>query len=146
MSITSSLVSNEMMKALEVVGEIFQEENIKICVKESLKSGLITGISTVIGGILGGKNGLLAGGLVGTIAAYNITPNYASLLQIIHEMEYEKQKKMFDAIQKVVSTVDITDVVKFTVLLTTSQSIKSAVIHEAINFVHNELSLQISQS
>jgi len=146
MSITSSLVSNEMMKALEVVGEIFQEENIKICVKESFKAGLITGISTLIGGILGGKNGILAGGLVGTIAACNMTENYASLLQIIHEMEYEKQKKMFDAIQKVVSTVDITDVVKFTLLLTTSQSIKSAVIHEAINFVRNELSLQISQS
>jgi len=89
---------------------------------------------------------MILGGFVGTIAACNMTQNYTSLLQIIHEMEYEKQKKMFDAIQKVVSTIDITDVVKFTILLTTSQSIKTAVIHEAINFVRNELSLQISQN
>lgn len=89
---------------------------------------------------------VILGALVGTVAALNMTQNFTSLLQIIHEMEYEKQKKMFDAVQNVVSTVDITNVVKFTMLLTTSQSIKSAVIHEVINFVHNELSLEISQS
>lgn len=61
MSLTSSLVTNEMMKALEVVGEIFQQENIQICVKESVKSGIITGVSTIIGGILGGKTGIFAG-------------------------------------------------------------------------------------
>jgi len=135
-----------MMSALEVVGEIFQEENIKICVKESIKGGLITGISTLVGGLLGGKTGLLAGGLVGTIAACNMTQNYTSLLQIIHEMDYEKQKKLFDVVQNVVSTINITDVVKFAAILGTSQSIKQAVIHETINFVRNELSMQISQN
>jgi len=63
MSLTSSLVNEDMMRALEVVGNIFQEENIKICIKESLKGGLITGIATIVGGILGGKTGLLAGTL-----------------------------------------------------------------------------------
>lgn len=61
MSLASSFVSQDMMKALEVVGEIFQEENIKICVKESIKGGLITGISTLVGSLLYGKSGLLAG-------------------------------------------------------------------------------------
>lgn len=61
MSLASSFVSQDMMKALEIVGEIFQEENIKICVKESIKGCLITGISTLVGGLLGGKSGLLAG-------------------------------------------------------------------------------------
>lgn len=85
------------------------------------------------------------GGLVGTIAAFNMSQNYKSLLQIIHDdMDYEKQKKLFDAIQNVVSTIDITDVVKFVVLLSTNQSIKQAVIHEAINFVQKELSMQIA--
>lgn len=83
---------------------------------------------------------------MGSIAAYNMTQNYKSLLQIIHEMDYEKQKKLFDVLQKAVSSVDITDVIKFTVLLSTSQSIKQAVIHETINFVRNELSLQITQN
>lgn len=83
---------------------------------------------------------------MGTIAACNMTQNYKSLLQIIHEMDYEKQKKLFDVIQQVVSSIDITDVIKFTVLLTTSQSIKQAVIHETINFVRNELSMQITQN
>lgn len=61
MSLTSSSASQNIIKALEVVGEIFQEENIKICVKESVKGGLITGVSTLVGGLLGGKTGLLAG-------------------------------------------------------------------------------------
>lgn len=83
---------------------------------------------------------------MGTIAACNMTQNYKSLLQIIHEMDYEKQKKLFDVVQKVVSSIEITDIIKFTVLLTTSQSIKQAVIHETINFVRNELSMQITQN
>lgn len=58
MSLTSS---QGIVKVLEVVGEIFQEENIKICVKESAKGGLIAGVSTLLGGLLGGKTGLLVG-------------------------------------------------------------------------------------
>lgn len=85
--------------------------------------------------------------MVGTIAAFNMTQNYKSFLQIIHDdMDYEKQKKLFDSIQSVVTSIDITDVVKFVVLLSTNQSIKQAVINEAINFVRNELSLQIAQN
>lgn len=53
--------SQDVRRALEVVGEILQEENIKICAKESAKGGLITGVSALIGGLLGGKAGLLAG-------------------------------------------------------------------------------------
>lgn len=61
MSLSSSYSSQEIMKTLEVVGEIFQEDNIKICAKESVKGGLITGVSTLLGGLLGGKTGLLVG-------------------------------------------------------------------------------------
>lgn len=53
--------SQKILGALEVVGEIFQEESIKICMKESAKGGLITGVSALVGGLLGGKTGLLAG-------------------------------------------------------------------------------------
>jgi len=61
MSLTSSLASQKMIDVLNVIGEIFQEQNIKFCVKESIKSGLITGISTIVGGLLSGKTGALAG-------------------------------------------------------------------------------------
>lgn len=63
MSLTSSSASQNILKTLEVVGEIFQEESIKICAKESAKGGLITGVSALVGGLLGGKTGLLAGEL-----------------------------------------------------------------------------------
>lgn len=87
------------------------------------------------------------GGLVGTIAAFNMTQNYKSLLQVIHDdMDYEKQKKLFDSIQAVVTAIDITDVIKFVVLLSTNQSIKQLVINEAINFVRNEMSMQIARN
>lgn len=89
---------------------------------------------------------VILGGLVGTVAAVNMTSNYKSLIQILDEMDYNKQKKLFDAIQSVVANIDIADVTKFVLLLTTSQSIKQAVIHEAINFVRNELSMQITQN
>lgn len=90
---------------------------------------------------------MILGGIVGTIAAYNMTQNYKSLLQVIHDdMDVEKQKKMFDAIQSVVTSIDITDVIKFVVLLSANQSIKTAVIYEAINFIQNEMSMQISQN
>lgn len=61
MSLTSSIASQDLMKVLEVVGNIFQDEHIKICATESAKGALITGISTIIGGILGGKSGILTG-------------------------------------------------------------------------------------
>lgn len=89
---------------------------------------------------------MILGGLLGTIAAFNMTSNYKSLIQIINEMDYQTQKKLFDVIQNVVTSVDITDVVKFTILLTTSQSMKQAVICEAINFIRNELSMEITRS
>lgn len=90
---------------------------------------------------------MILGGIVGTIAAYNMSQNYKSLLQVIHEdMDVEKQKKLFDAIQSVVTSIDITDAIKFVVLLSTNQSIKKAVIYETINFIQNELSMQISQN
>jgi len=90
---------------------------------------------------------MILGGLVGTIAAFNMTQNYKSLLQVIHDdMDYEKQKKLFDSIQGVVTAIDITDVVKFVVLLSTNQSVKQLVINEAINFVRNEMSMQIARN
>lgn len=89
---------------------------------------------------------LILGGVLGTLAAYNMTSNYKSLIQIIYEMDFHTQKRLFDVIQNVVTTIDITDAVKFMVLLTTSQSIKQAVICEAINFVRNELSMEIMRN
>lgn len=83
---------------------------------------------------------------MGTLAAYNMSQNYKSLLQVIHEMDFDKQKKMFDVVQNVVSGVDISDVIKFGILLTTNQSIKQLVICEVINFVRNELSMQITEN
>ncbi|VVC28170.1 Hypothetical protein CINCED_3A021210 [Cinara cedri] len=145
MSLTSSIVSQDIMKTLEVIADIFQEENIKICVKESGKGALIAGISSFIGGILGGKSGFLTGGIVGTIAAYSMSPDYKSFIEIIHDLDYEKQKKLFDAIKNSISSVDITDVVKFSIALATSQSLKEIVIKEAIKFVSNELNMQITR-
>lgn len=89
---------------------------------------------------------MILGGLLGTIAAFNMTPNYKSLIQVINEMDFQTQKRLFDVIQNVVTSIDITDIVKFIVLLTTSQSIKQAVICEAINFIRNELSMEITRS
>ncbi|KAL4108007.1 hypothetical protein QTP88_018270 [Uroleucon formosanum] len=137
----SSIAPQSMVKSLQVVGEIFQEENIKICVKESVKGGLIAGIATLVGGLLGGKSGLIAGGAIGTVVACTMTKDFKSLLQIINEMDYDKQKKLFDTIQNVISSIDISDVIKLVVLLSTNQSIKQAVIHETINFLRNEMSL-----
>jgi len=89
----------------------------------------------------------ILGGLVGTVAAYNMGPHYKSLIQVIYDdMDYAKQKKLFDAIQSVVSSIDITDIAKFVFLLSNSSSIKQAIIHEAINFISNEMSLQIAQN
>lgn len=73
-----------------------------------------------------------------------MTPDYKSLIQVIQEMDYEKSKKLFDVIQNLVNTINIADVVKFTLLLSTNQSIKQAVIHETINFIRNELTMQIA--
>lgn len=89
---------------------------------------------------------MVLGGVLGTIAAFNMTPNYKSLLQVISEMNYDVQKKMVDTLQNVVTSIDITDVIKFGILLTTNQSIKQAVIYEAINFIRNELSMEIAKS
>jgi len=86
---------------------------------------------------------VILGGVVGTVAACSMTKDFKSLLQIIHEMDYEKQKKLFDTIQNVVSSIDVSDAVKLIVLLSTSQSMKQAVIHETINFLRNEMSLEI---
>lgn len=142
----SSIAPQSVVKSLQVVGEIFQEENIKICVNESVKGGLIAGIATLVGGLLGGKSGLIAGGVVGTVAACSMTKDFKSLIEIINEMDYEKQKKLYDTIQNVISSIDVSDVVKLVVLLSTSQSIKQAVIHETINFLRNEMSLEICRS
>lgn len=86
------------------------------------------------------------GGLVGTVAAYNMASNYKSLLQVLHELDYDKQKKLFDALQNVASSVNIADAAKFAIVLATSQSTKQAIIHETINFIRNELSMQITQN
>lgn len=87
---------------------------------------------------------MILGGLVGSLAAFTIIPDYKSLTQVIHEMDYDKSKKLFDVLQNVMTTIDLTDIVKFTMLLSTSQSIKQAVIHETINFLRNELHMQIA--
>lgn len=89
---------------------------------------------------------LILGGLVGTIAAYSMSPDYKSFIQIVHDLDYEKQKKLFDAIQNSITSIDITDVAKFTIALATSQSLKQIVIKESINFIRNELSMQITQN
>lgn len=89
---------------------------------------------------------LVLGGLLGTLVACNMTSNYKSLIQVISEMDYDKQKRMVDTLQNVVTSIDITDVIKFGILLTTNQSIKQVVIFEAINFIRNELSMEIVRS
>lgn len=88
----------------------------------------------------------ILGGLVGTVAAYAIAPDYKSFLQVIHELDHIKQRKLFDTIQNAVSSLDIIDVAKFAIVLATSQSIKQIVIREAINFISNELHMQITEN
>lgn len=83
---------------------------------------------------------------MGTIAAYSMSPDYKSFTQIIYDLDYEKQKKLFDAIQNAIISVDITDVAKFAIALATSQSLKQIVLQESINFIRNELSMQITQN
>lgn len=89
---------------------------------------------------------MVLGSILGTLAMLQMTSNYKSLIQVINELDYDVQKKLFDTLQNTVSNIDITDVIKFGMLLTTNQSIKNAIIFEAINFIRNELSLEITQS
>jgi hypothetical protein len=89
---------------------------------------------------------LILGGVLGTIATLQMTSNYKSLIQVINELNYDVQKKMFDALQNIATNIDITDVIKFGMLLTTNQSMKQAIIFEIINFVRNELSMEIVRS
>lgn len=76
MSLTSPIASQDIMKVLEVVGNIFQDEHIKICAEESAKGALITGISSLIGGIFGGKTGLLTG----MVKSYKNDLNFVRLI------------------------------------------------------------------
>ncbi|XP_064466072.1 protein C19orf12 homolog [Ornithodoros turicata] len=129
---------------MNVLCQLSEKENLQVTVRECAKGGVIAGISTLVGGVLMGPAGLAIGGAVGgCCAAYLAKGKFLPLATVIRSMSQKERKKLQLAIEAVLRDIDMTDVIKLTMLLANDAAVKRLVLRELVSFFRSQMHLQI---
>jgi len=98
----------EIMEACEVLA---RQDNLNVCIQESLKGAAIAGLGSFVGGVLMGPVGIAIGATVGGVAGSSVCKQYQPLWRIIQDMNEADKKRLANHMQKVLNDLDISDAV-----------------------------------
>lgn len=133
--------THELMR---VLCQLSEKENLRVTVKEAAKGGVIAGISTMVGGILLGPAGFFVGGAVGgCCAAYLAKGKFVPLAVIINNMSDKEKERLQYSIEQVLRDIDVTDLVKLSILLVNDAAIKRMVLYEVVSYFKNQMHLEV---
>jgi len=99
---------NEILEACELLA---RQDNLTLCIQESMKGAAVAGLGSFIGGVCLGPPGIAIGAAVGGLAGSSMCRHYKPLYQVIQEMSYQDQQRLADHMQKILSQLDVTDAV-----------------------------------
>ncbi|CAL8104742.1 unnamed protein product [Orchesella dallaii] len=98
----------EIMEACEVLS---RQDNLNVCIQESLKGAAMAGIGSFVGGVLMGPVGIAIGATVGGVAGSSVCKQYKPLYQIMQEMSEADKQRLANHMQRVLNDLDISDAV-----------------------------------
>lgn len=123
---------HEILEACELLA---RQDNLNICIQESMKGAALAGLSSFFGGVMLGPPGIAIGAAVGGVAGSSICRQYKPLYQIIQEMSEEDKKRLAVHMQTVLSSLDITDAVLLMTLVQNPTALgRDAMIKELGNY------------
>ncbi|XP_069680993.1 protein Nazo-like [Periplaneta americana] len=130
---------------LNVVTQLTEDKNVRVCVRESFKGGCVAGTTTIIGGLVMGPPGLAIGAtLGGCAAAFMSRDKFKPVAQVImQDMSHAQRERLAAAVSAVVEDLRVEDVALLLPLLLGNPGAKEAVLREVFLFLQNEMSLQI---
>jgi len=134
--------SRELIEAASIVAE---NHNLRVTVKSSLKAGAVVGASTFVGAVLLGPIGILLGSVAGGITSYSLAKDtFKPAAVVLREDLTEDQKNQFcDHIIEAFREFGIQDLAMLVPLLTTNLSFQKTLLTHIMQFLTNELRMQI---
>jgi len=128
---------NEILQACELLA---RQDNLNVCIQESMKGAAMAGLASFIGGVCLGPPGIAIGAAVGGLAGSAACRQYKPLYQIMQEMSYQDKQRLADHMQKVLNQLDITDAVLLMTLVQNPTALgRDAFVKELGNFFGNAL-------
>jgi len=134
--------TRELIEAASIVAE---NHNLRVTFKSSLKAGAVVGASTFAGAVLLGPIGILLGSIAGGITSFSLAKGtFKSAAVVLREDLTEDQKNQFcDHIIEAFRDFGIQDLAMLVPLLTTNLSFQKTVLTHIMQFLTNELRMQI---
>ncbi|ODM99506.1 Protein C19orf12 [Orchesella cincta] len=123
---------HEIMEACELLA---RQDNLNLCIQESLKGATMAGFGSFIGGVLMGPVGIAVGATVGGVVGSSVCRHYQPLWQIIQEMNEADKDRFAKHMQKVLNDLDITDAVVLMTLVRDPTAMgRNAIVKELGNY------------
>lgn len=107
--------STDVVKVCSIVAE---QEDINVCVTESLKGAGIAGVSAFTLGVIFGPVGLAVGGAAGGLAGAKLCKKYEPLWKILAMMRKEDKERLYTHMIAIIEKLDITDAAVLLALVT----------------------------
>lgn len=139
---------------IQICELLSEQENLKVCVSESLKGACYAFGGTLLGGLLGGPVGLFAGNYIilrfkvvlliiillgsvigGTYGAITSKGKFTSIITVINEMPEYDRNRLSEAVAHAIRNIDATDVITLLTILNGNPVTKELV----LNIIRNAI-------
>lgn len=123
----------------DVLKIICDDNEIYATTKESVKGGLIAGGTTVIGGLLFGPPGMLIGGGLGGLIAYNNAQQFKPVGEIILKLPQREKDILHEKVNSIIRHIDASDAVMLLALIRADQIVYTKILTFIKDFITSDL-------
>ena len=141
--------TNMPLSAVElqrVMAILADEDELKVTVKSAAYGGVVAGITTTVGGLLAGPPGLMIGGAVGGLLAYNTTGNFKPVSAVIKHMNAHERQLLYDTMKDIIDNLHIDDYLALIAFLSGGPGllVREQLMDRMASFLRDQMRLQMA--
>ncbi|XP_034247979.1 protein C19orf12 homolog [Thrips palmi] len=132
-------------EVMSLLGQLADQQGIKVAVQYSMLSGVAVGVCTAVGGILMGPFGLAVGGTLGSVmAAFKTSGHFKPVSRVILEdMTPIQQTQLAASCMRIIQDFRVEDVAILLPLLLNTPAAQQALLTQLTAYITNEMKLKI---
>lgn len=133
----------ELQRVMAILAD---EDQLKVTVKNAAYGGVVAGITTTVGGLLAGPPGLMIGGAVGGLLAYNTTGNFKPVSAVIKDMNAHERQLLYDTMKDIIDNLHIDDYLALIAFLSGGPGllVREQLMDRMASFLRDQMRLQMA--
>ncbi|KAG8185371.1 hypothetical protein JTE90_023117 [Oedothorax gibbosus] len=129
---------------ISFLGELAEEEDMRVTVQQTARGGCIAGGGAVVGGLTAGPVGLAVGGIIGSILGAATSKSFKPVAQIIKEMPDHKKERLAGRVRNILTNRDIQTLAALAVTTGAAGAVRHEIVQELQRYITAEMQMALA--